>query len=372
MTLADFHHAPYVTLDTEFMRDKTYYPKLCLVQLAAPGDENAVILDPLEPGWDPAPLWDLLFDPAVLKVVHAGRQDLEIIHQLTSRLPAPLYDTQVAAMVCGFGDQVGYEKLVRELCGAKLDKSAQFTDWAQRPLSARQLDYAAGDVLHLREVYEALDSRIRTQGREEWIAEEMAALTDPAIYRVNPRESWKRLKIRNPNPLVLAVARELAAWREEEAQRRNLPRPRILSDDMLVSLAVQQPRTLKSLARTRPQGQKAAEQHGETLLELIAKGLETPEEDCPRPAAKPQGLDEAETAVDLLKMALKQACRDQGIASRLVASPTDLQHFVLGARDLPFLHGWRRQVFGAQAEDILAGRLSLGLDEDKNLVFINQ
>ncbi len=232
---------PYVAVDTEFMRDKTYYSKLCLVQLA--GNDEAAAVDTLAPGLDLTPLYELMADPGVLKVFHAARQDVEIFVHQANAVPAPLFDTQIAGMVCGFGDAVSYDRLVRGLTGVRLDKTSRFTDWSHRPLTPKQVEYALADVIHLRPAYEKLHRRLEKTNRLEWLSEEMAVLTDPATYRVVPEESWRRLKIRSTKPKFLAVLQELAAWREHEAQSRDVPRNRILRDDALVDVAAQMPQT---------------------------------------------------------------------------------------------------------------------------------
>ena len=241
--------ADYVAIDTEFMRDKTYYPQLCLVQVAGPNEAAAI--DALAPAIDLKPLFDLLVNPTVIKVFHAARQDVETLFHMTGTIPAPLVDTQVAAMVCGFGDAVSYETLAAKLAGARIDKSSRFTDWARRPLTERQVSYALSDVTHLRPVYEKLKRRIDRSGRAGWVAEEMAVLTNPNTYRQTPREAWRRLKVRSEKPRFLAVLREVAAWREEEAQRRNLPRNRIVKDETLIEIAAHAPATPEDLARSR-------------------------------------------------------------------------------------------------------------------------
>ena len=252
-TLADFCRRlsaeAFVTVDTEFMRDRTYWPDLCLVQLA--GSEAAAAVDPMADGISLEPLFELLANPQVLKVFHAARQDLEIFYQLAGRLPAPLFDSQVAAMVCGFGDAVSYETLASRLAGARIDKSFRFTDWSKRPLSDRQLTYALGDVTHLRAIYQKLSKRLHSTGRERWVDEEMAVLTDPATYRLDPETAWVRLKPRSGSPKFLNVLKAVAAWRETEAQRRNLPRNRLVRDEALLEIAAQAPSTVAELARTR-------------------------------------------------------------------------------------------------------------------------
>jgi len=349
----------YVAIDTEFMRDKTYWPQLCLVQLAGP--EEAAAIDTLAPGLDLAPLLDLLADPALLKVFHAARQDIEIFFHMTGRIPAPLVDTQVAAMVCGFGDAVSYENLAAKLAGARIDKSSRFTDWARRPLTERQLLYALSDVTHLRPAYEHLRRRLAKTGRGDWVAEEMAVLTDPATYRLEPREAWRRIKFRSDKPRALAILREIAAWREEEAQRRDLPRNRVLRDETLCEIAAHAPTDVEHLARCRGLSRSIAEnRQGAQILAAVTRGLALPAEECPEPAPRrelPAGLG---PLIELLRVLLKLRCEDHGVAQKLVASADDLE--LIAADDgaeVPALHGWRREIFGADALAMKHGRLAL-------------
>ena len=352
----------YVTIDTEFMREKTYWPILCLVQLAAPDEARAV--DALAPGIDLGPLFDLMADGNVLKVFHAARQDLEIFHHLSGRLPAPVFDTQVAAMVCGFGDSVGYEALVTKLVNAKIDKGSRFTDWTLRPLSGRQVDYALADVVHLRPAYEKLAKKLHGNGRESWLEEEMAVLTDPATYEGEPLEAFRRIKTRSADSRVLAVLREVAAWREAEAQRRDVPRNRVLRDEALVEIAHHTPATAKELSRTRGLGAKLANgSYGERILDAVQKGLAVPRDDRPEPKAQarlPRGLG---PVVDLLKVLLKMKSEDSHVATKLLASAADIERIAaFGEKaDVKALKGWRREVFGDDALRLRAGEVSLAV-----------
>ena len=352
----------YVTIDTEFMREKTYWPILCLVQVAGP--DEARIIDALADGIDLSPLFDLLADETVLKVFHAARQDLEIFHHLSGRLPVPVFDTQVAAMVCGFGDSVGYEALVMKLAGAKIDKGSRFTDWTLRPLSGRQLDYALDDVIHLRPAYEKLARKLHGNGRESWLEEEMAVLTRPATYLGEPREAFRRIKTRSADGKVLAVLREVAAWREAEAQRRDVPRNRVLRDEALVEIAHHSPATAKELSRTRGLGAKLANgTYGERILDAVKKGLAQPREDRPEPkvqARLPRGLG---PVVDLLKVLLKMKSEDSHVATKLLASAADIELIAtFGEKaDVKALKGWRREVFGDDALRLRAGEVSLAV-----------
>ena len=355
----------FVTVDTEFMREKTFWPRLCLVQLA--GSRRAAIVDPLAEGMDLAPFFSLMANAQVLKVFHAGRQDIEIIHHLAGIIPHPVFDTQIAAMVCGFGDQVGYESLVNRLAGQRIDKTSRFTDWARRPLSPEQLAYALSDVTHLRVIYEKLKAELQATGRAEWLKEEMAALVDPATYVQSPEDAWKRVKFRPRNRRQLLALMELAAWREREAQRRDVPRRRILKDEALAELASQLPQTPEALAGMRllPEG-VARGPSGRAILEIIRRVLAVPEDDLPELPARKAPLPEGAGAkADLLKLALKITCENARIAPRLVASAQELEQIAAGARDLPALKGWRRQVFGEQALKLLAGKAVIGLKEGR-------
>ncbi|MBB4267886.1 ribonuclease D [Roseospira visakhapatnamensis] len=355
---------PVVTVDTEFMREKTYWPLLCLVQVA--GADEACCIDPLAPGIDLGPLMDLMRDRSVLKVFHAARQDLEIFHRLMGELPQPIFDTQVAAMVCGFGDQVSYEILASRLAKARIDKTMRFTDWARRPLSDKHLAYALSDVTHLREVYRKLADKLAQTGRAHWLDQEMAALTNPAVYETDPADAWRRLKIRGKSRRFLAAVIELAAWREREAQDKDLPRQRVVRDETLLDIAAQDPDSVDTLAQVRSMSRSHAEgRHGREILEALGVARARNVEDLPRAPDRedtPQGLG---PIVDLLKVLLKMKCEDAGVAQKLVASSADLER--IAAHDtaaVPALEGWRRELFGDDALALKHGRLALALSED--------
>jgi ribonuclease D len=351
--------AAYITVDTEFMRERTYWPILCVVQVAGP--QEAVAIDALAPEIDLAPLLALMNDPATLKVFHAARQDLEIFFHLSDAVPEPLFDTQIAAMVCGFGDSVSYETLVRRLAGAALDKASRFTDWSHRPLTERQVKYALGDVIHLRTVHERLQERLARNGRASWFAEEMAALADPALYRAEPDESWRRFRLRGRgDSRFLAVLRALAAWRERAAQQRDLPRGRILRDEALIEIASHAPQGVDALARTRGLGKGIAEgKLGREILDAVARGIADP--DPPAAIAqKPQNPPGLGPLIELLRVLLKQRCEDFEVAQKLVASADDLEAIAADdAASIAALHGWRREVFGADALALKHGTLAL-------------
>ena len=354
--------AAFVSVDTEFMREKTYWPILCLVQVAGPDD--ARVIDALAPGIDLGPLFALFDDTSMLKVFHAARQDLEIFYHLAGRLPAPVFDTQVAAMVCGFGDSVGYETLIAKLTKARVDKSSRFTDWTLRPLRERQIAYALSDVTHLREAYGKLKKQLAANGRDGWLDEEMAVLTAPATSPMDPDSAFRRIKARGANARFLAVLREVAAWREREAQRRDLPRQRVLRDEALVEIAHHTPSTVAELARTRGLGRGLAEREaGAALLGAVGRGAAVPEKDRPIPPARadtalPRGLGPVS---DLLKVLLKMTCEESGVARKLVASSADLELIAAfgGEAKVPALNGWRRQVFGDAALKLRAGETAL-------------
>ena len=356
--------ASFVTVDTEFMREKTYWPQLCLVQLAGPDEARAV--DPLAPGMDLAPLYELMADTNVLKVFHAARQDVEIFLHQAGSIPIPLFDTQIAAMVCGFGDAVGYETLASQLAKARIDKSMRFTDWSMRPLSEKQIQYALADVTHLRVAYEKLIRKIERNGRVEWLSDEIGLLTEPGTYRVEPDQAWRRLKPRSSSPRFLATLKELAAWREREAQERDLPRQRVLRDETLTEIAAHHPSTTDELARTRGIGKGLVEgKMGQAILEAVRRGMDTPEDQCPKAPDRvevPKGLG---PVVDLLKVLLKMKCDEHGVASKLVANSADIDAIASDDNaDVPALHGWRRDLFGADALKLKHGRIGLGFCTD--------
>ena len=366
-SLSDFcaplHDEPYITVDTEFMREKTYWPILCLIQVG--GADEAAAIDPLAEGMDLSPLYDLFDNQDVIKVFHAARQDLEIFLHLTDRLPTPLFDTQVAAMVCGFGESVGYEQLVAKLANARLDKGSRFTDWSIRPLSDRQLTYALADVTHLRIAYEKLRDRLERENRTAWIEEEMKVLSKHTTYRPDPMDVYKRIKGRKGNGKFLAVLRELAAWRENEAQRRDLPRNRVLRDETLVEIAHHTPDSPKALSRSRGLGDKAAHgPMGSAILAAVAKGTSLPRAEWPEPPARPDLPRGIGPISDLLKVLLKKVSEDTHVAGRLIASSAEVDLIAgFGAEaDVPAMRGWRREIFGEDALKLRSGDLALSVD----------
>ena len=355
----------YITVDTEFMRERTFWPKLCLIQVA--GAQEAAIIDPLAQGIDLSPFFALLADEKVLKVFHAGRQDIEIFHYLTGQVPRPVFDTQIAAMVCGFGDQVSYEALVRRLTGAEIDKGSRFTDWSRRPLSERQLRYALADVTHLREVYERLRARLERSGRMEWLAEELQVLTSPDTYRQDVEQAWRRIRFRPRNRRQLALLRRLAEWREREAQRRDLPRRRVMKDETIAEIASEMPQSRQELQHLRSLSEGHAKgETGRAVLRLVAEVKALPEHALPPPEKRPKPPPEGtQGRADILKLALKIVTEQEGIAPKIIASAADLERIAAGERDVPALHGWRREVFGNLAEALLRGEKVIGLKDGR-------
>lgn len=355
--------AKYITVDTEFIRERTYWPKLCLVQMA--NNEVSGVVDALADGVDLRPVFDLMDEPRILKVFHAARQDLEIFFHLNGRLPAPIFDTQVAAMVCGFGEAAGYETLVNKLAQKEIDKSSRFTDWSHRPLTNRQIEYALADVTHLRTVYDELVQQLEKNGRRGWLDEEISALTDVKVYKMDPRFAWQRVKSRNPRPRFLAVLREVTAWRETEAQSRDLPRNRVLRDEALIEIAHHLPSSPRELARTRGLGRGLAEgRAGAEILEAVSAGKAIPDVECPTSERKqplPRGIG---PITELLKVLLKMRCEDLDVAAKLVATSHDLEKIAAfgDKAKVPALGGWRREIFGENALAIRDGRHALKVD----------
>ena len=361
--LATFCHRlaaePFITIDTEFLRDKTFWPQLCLIQLASP--QEAVAVDAMAEGLDLSPLIELLKNRSVVKVFHAARQDLEIFYHMMGEVPAPIADTQVMAMAAGFGDSASYETLSGKLANARVDKLSRFTDWSHRPLTDRQLDYALADVTHLQIIYTKLKKKLEQTGRLGWLADEMAILEDPKTYQVRPEEAWRRLKTRSDKPRFLAVLGEIAAWREREAQTRDLPRSRLLKDETIVEIAAHPPKDADALGRMRGLSKNFAEgRMGDAILEAVRRGLALPETEAPKMEARaevPPGLG---PLIELLRVLLKTRCDQHEVAQKLVASGGDLE--LIAAQDdadVPALTGWRRELFGEEALKLKQGKLAL-------------
>lgn len=365
-----FAVAEFITIDTEFMREKTYYSQLCLVQIA--DDEGAVAIDPLADGLDLAPLYTLLNDAPCVKVFHACRQDIEIFFHATGKIPTPIFDSQVAAMVCGYGDSVSYEALVRSITEAQIDKSARFTDWSRRPLSSKQLSYALSDVTHLRKIYRTLKARLEREGRESWVEEEMTLLTAPGTYEMIPEEAWKRVKLKSRKPRLVAMVRAIATWREKEAQRRNMPRNRIFRDDSLMDLAGHPPKNIEGFARIRGFGEGfARSRFAKDLMRVVQETQALPEDALPKVEREKNRGEKAGPIADLLKLLLKINSRRHHVAPKLIANALDLE--MLSAdpdMDHPLQHGWRFEVFGRDAQALMRGELAFAA-KDKAIQLVD-
>jgi len=360
-----FARHPFVAVDTEFLRETTFWPVLCVVQVAS--DDEALAIDALAEGIDLAPLFALMADENVVKVFHAARQDVEIFWKLAGVVPKPMFDTQVAAMVCGHGDQVSYSELVNSICHVAVDKSSRFTDWSRRPLAQAQIDYAIADVTHLREIYRALLDKLNKSGRLSWLEDEMKILTSASTYEQHPENAWERLKNRARKPRDLAVLMELAAWREREAQTRDVPRSRVLKDDALVEIALAAPRSAEALANLRafPRGMERARAGGE-ILRAIEQGLARDLKTLPRIERDRRGPPGSAATVELLKVLLRQVCDQSGVAGKMIATVDDLEMIAADDRaDVAALHGWRRNLFGARALELKRGRLALTVEDGK-------
>ncbi len=364
--LADFCSAaaafPYVTVDTEFLRERTYYSKLCLVQLAVPSEDedSAVLVDPLADGISLEPLYELFRNEGVVKVFHAARQDLEIFWVDARVFPTPLFDTQVAAMVCGFGEQVGYETLVRKICKQGVDKTSRFTDWSRRPLTDAQKTYALADVTHLRKIYEHLAAELEKTKRSHWVSEELRILTQPGTYDIRPEDAWKRVKTRTNSAKFLAVVRELAQFRESHAQDNNIPRNRVFKDDALIELASTKPKTPSDLGGSRlllREARKGAIAEG--ILAAVKKGVNCPPEQLPKVDTSRDKLKVNPALADLLRVLLKSKTESSGVAAKLIATSAELDQIAAGERGLPSMTGWRFEVFGEDALKLCEGKIAL-------------
>ncbi|AML52956.1 ribonuclease D [Falsihalocynthiibacter arcticus] len=356
---------PYVTVDTEFLRERTYYSKLCLVQLAVPGDDDevdAVLVDPLAPDFSLEPLYELFRNENVVKVFHAARQDLEIFFIEGNVFPIPLFDTQVAAMVCGFGEQVGYETLVRKIAKANIDKTSRFTDWSRRPLTSAQKTYALADVTHLRDVYEFLSKDLKKSNRSKWVEEELEVLLSPGTYVVPSEDAWKRVKTRTTSGRFMALVKTLSQFREEYAQTRNIPRNRVYKDDALLELASTKPSSFDDLSGSRLLLREARRGDiADGILAAVKTGLVLPEDKIPKPDRSREKLQVNPALADLLRVLLKAKCDLTGVAPKLIASSADLDVIAAGGRDVKALAGWRAEVFGQDAMRLCRGEVALAL-----------
>jgi len=355
---------PFVTVDTEFLRETTYYPLLCVAQIASA--DEAIVVDALAPGIDLAPFFELMVDERVLKVFHAARQDIEIVWHMAGRIPHPVFDSQVAAMVLGFGDSISYDQLVQRVTGDSLDKSNRFTDWSRRPLSSAQLAYAVSDVTHLRDVYLALADDLARRGRSEWVGEEMEILTSPETYRVDPENAWQRLKTRVRKPKELAVLIEIAAWREREAQARDLPRGRVLRDEVLGDIAIQAPTSSERLSHVRslPKGFERSRWGGD-VIETVQRGLARDLKSLP-PIDRQRPTSVNGATVELMKVLLRMTSEQHGVAAKVIATVDELEQIAADdAADVPALKGWRRDLFGEKALALKQGRLALSVERGR-------
>ena len=362
----------YITIDTEFLRERTYFSKLCLIQLATPGydDENAVIVDTLVNNLDLSPLYELFQNQNIVKVFHAARQDLEIFYLASGIFPYPLFDTQIAAMVCGFGDQVAYETLVRQLAKQTLDKSSRFTDWSRRPLTDAQKKYALADVTHLRVIYEILSEQLVKSGRLKWVDDELKNLISPETYDVDPKNSWRRLKTKSNSRRFLGLVASLAEFRENFAQSKNIPRNRVIKDDALLELASNKPRNLDELSRSRLLLREARKgEIASGLLKAIEKGLEIPDSELPEKQLKPEKGQINNALADLLRVLLKSCSENTGVASKLIATTGDLDALAAGDRNVAALNGWRFEVFGRSALQLCDGKIGLSVEGVKVKTF---
>ena len=355
---------PFVTVDTEFQRETTYYPKLCIAQIAS--SDEAVVVDALAEGIDLTPFYALMANEEVIKVFHAARQDIEICWHAAEVIPTPLVDTQVAAMVLGYGDSISYEQLVQRITGDSLDKSHRFTDWTRRPLSEAQLSYAVSDVTHLRDVYVRLAADLEERGRIEWMREELKILTSPDTYRMEPEHAWERLKTRVRKPKELAILIEVAGWREHEARTRDVPRGRVLKDDVVGDIAIQAPTTMERLAglRSLPRGFERS-RWGEAIIEAVKRGLERDPKTLPRlDRAKP--VLNGQATVELLKVLLRMTSERHGVAAKVIATVDDLDRIAADDEaDVPAMSGWRRELFGEKALALKQGRLMLAIEKNR-------
>jgi ribonuclease D len=368
--IATLKASEFVTVDTEFIRETTFWPELCLIQMASPDGE--FLIDPLAPGIELAPFFELMADESVVKVFHAARQDIEIIFHRGGLIPHPVFDTQVAAMVCGFGDSVSYDQLVNKIAGVRLDKSSRFTDWRRRPLSDKQLEYALADVTHLITVYRHLAAELERENRAHWLNEEMEVLTARETYDPHPQDAWKRLKMRNAKPQQLAIAQAIAAWRELEARERNVPRGRILKDEALVEIAQQMPRDTEALGRLRgvPRGwERSSAAAG--LMEAVTAALAIPKEELPRPQRHQPPSEGTNAAAELLKVLLKLVAEKEGVAPKVLASSDDIDRIASNGEnaEVAALHGWRREVFGDKALQLVRGEIAIKFHNRRIAVF---
>ena len=351
----------YLGVDTEFMRERTYYPKLCLIQIS--GEKDAIAVDALSPDINLSPILRLLYNPNITKVFHACRQDMEIFFNLTKKIPHPVFDTQIAAMVCGYGDAISYDKLVKQIVEIEIDKSSRFTDWSQRPLSNTQLKYALSDVTHLRKVYESLEKQLKANNRETWLLEELGLVTNPNTYIVDPENIWSRLKVRSGRPRFLILVKALASFREQEAQRKDIPRNRVLRDDVLLDIAARAPETPEELAKVRSISTNyAASKSGNEILKTISLARKIPTEKAPKIEKRERKNNHSSAIVELLKVLLKMKSEENNVAQKLIAGTADLEAIAEDdMANVPALKGWRREIFGNDALLLKSGKIGLSI-----------
>ncbi len=368
--LAMYQNSKFVAIDTEFMRERTYYPQLCLIQIS--DGQIAVAIDPLAPGLNLSPFWELMKNPAITKVLHAGGQDMEIFLHLMGCLPEPIFDTQIAAMVCGLGDQVGYDKLVKAILGHEIDKTSRFTDWSKRPLSSRQIDYALNDVVYLAKLYPLMRARLEEENRSHWLDEEYAKALDPSTYVTKPEDAWQRLKVRNMRPTPLLRLIHLAAWREREAQKRDMPRSRILRDETLVDLAASNPKSSDDFAKIRNFPGGASGKMVTPVIEVLKDTAALPESALPERQESPSVKRPPAAVLELLRVLLKHVTDEHRIAPRLIANADDLELLAADDNaDIRALSGWRRDIFGTMALRLKHGELAIAIKQRK-IIFIDR
>jgi ribonuclease D len=364
--VAELSKSDFVAVDTEFIRETTFWPELCLIQMASP--DVTALVDPLAPGIDLKPFFALMADEKITKVFHAARQDVEIVYNLGQLIPSPMFDSQVAAMVCGYGESISYDQLVNKMTGVQLDKTSRFTDWRRRPLADTQLTYALADVTHLAAIYPILRSQLAEKGRVDWVEDEMSTLTSVETYDIHPDDAWKRLKMRARRPIELATLQKIAAWREREARDRNVPRSRVMKDDTLFEVAQQQPDSVEALGKLRsvPNGWERS-QPAQGLIAAVNEALAIPKEDLPKLTKHVQGPEGSAAAGELLRVLLKIITEEHGVASKVVASADELDKIAAHGdkADVQVLHGWRRELFGEMALKLIAGEVALKFEDRK-------
>ncbi len=368
--LAQLARSEFITIDTEFIRETTFWPELCLIQMASP--DVTALVDPLAPGIDLAPFFELMANEKVLKVFHAARQDIEIVFHLGGLIPHPVFDTQIAAMVCGFGDSVSYDQLVQRITGTQLDKSSRFTDWRHRPLSDKQLEYALADVTYLIEVYRHLKDKLESRNRQDWVNEEMEVLTSRETYDLHPENAWTRLKMRLRKPIELAVLQQVAAWREREARERNVPRGRVIKDDAIYEIAQQQPKDAAALSRLRsiPKGwERSSTAAG--MLAAVNAALAIPKDDLPKIPRQASASEGANAASEILKVLLRIVAEKEGVAPKIIANSEDIDRIAAEGEgaDVEALTGWRREVFGDKALKLIRGELAIRFENRRIGIF---